>query len=142
MSDTAIATPKHLWIVGVLSLLWNTMGALDYTVTRLKLIALPADQQAYIDAFPIWVSASWALGVWGALAGSVQLLCRSTHAVTAFGLSLAGLVVNLIWRFALSGVDEGALFGGNPYPLAGGILVVAAALLVYAQRQRAAGILR
>lgn len=142
MSDTATVPPKHIWIVGVMSLLWNFMGAMDYAMTRLKLIALPPDQQAYIDAFPIWVSAGWALGVWGALAGSVLLLFRSTHAVTAFGLSLVGLVINLIWRFALSGVDEGALFGGNPYPLAGGILVVAAALFVYAQRQRAAGILR
>lgn len=142
MSDTAIATPKHIWIVGVLSLLWNSMGAMSYTMTRLKLIELPADQIAYIDAFPVWVSIAWALGVWGAFAGSILLLLRSQHAVAAFGLSLAGLVFNLIWRFALSGVDEGALFGGNPYPLAGSILIVAIALLIYAQKHKAAGVLR
>ncbi|MFM5914263.1 MAG: hypothetical protein ACKOPR_05895 [Chakrabartia godavariana] len=142
MSDTAITTPKHIWIVGVLSLLWNSMGAMDYTMTRLKLIPLPPAQLAYIDQFPIWASIGWAFGVWGALAGSLLLLLRSQHAVTAFALSLAGLVLNLIWRFALSGVDEGVLFGANPYPLAGGILVVAVALFVYAQKQKANGVLR
>lgn len=142
MSDTAIHTPKHLWIVGVLSLLWNSMGAISYTMTRLKLVELPPAQLMYLDNFPVWASAAWALGVWGAFAGSVLLLMRSRHAVTAFGLSLLGLVLNLIWRFALSGVDEGVLFGGNPYPLAGSIFVVAVALLIYAQKQRAAGVIK
>lgn len=142
MSDTALPTPKHLWIVGVLSLLWNSMGAISYTMTRLKLLAMPPDQLAYLDNFPVWASAAWAFGVWGAIAGSVLLLMRSRHAVTAFGLSLLGLVLNLIWRFALSGVDEGVLFGGNPYPLAGSIFVVAVALFIYAQKQRASGVIK
>ena len=30
-------TPMHLWIVGVLALLWNFMGAFDYLATQLKL---------------------------------------------------------------------------------------------------------
>ena len=30
-------TPKHLWIVGILALLWNFMGAFDYLATQLKL---------------------------------------------------------------------------------------------------------
>lgn len=142
MSETALNTPKHVWIVGVVSLLWNSFGALDYTMTRLKLIELPSAQAAYIDTFPIWASIGWALGVWGAFVGSILLVMRSRHAVTAFAVSLAGLVFNLIWRFGLSGTDEAVLFGGNPYPLAGGILVVAVALLIYAHRQKAAGVLR
>jgi hypothetical protein len=36
-SPAAARTPAHLWIVGVLSLLWNAMGAFDYTATRLRL---------------------------------------------------------------------------------------------------------
>lgn len=142
MSDTVIATPKHIWIVGVLSLLWNSIGALDYAATRLKLIDIPAPQLAYIDAFPVWASIGWALGVWGALAGSIFLLMRSRYAVTAFGLSLLGLLLSLLWRFVLSGVDEAAVLGMNPYPMAAVIFVIAVALLIYVQRQKAAGVLR
>ena len=28
--------PKHLWIVGILSLLWNAMSAFDYKMTQTK----------------------------------------------------------------------------------------------------------
>ena len=30
-------TPVHLWIIGVLALLWNMMGAFDYLATKLQL---------------------------------------------------------------------------------------------------------
>lgn len=145
MTDRATGTPRHLWIVGGLSLLWNCIGAADYTMTQTRnsawLQGITAEQLAYLHDFPTWAVSAWALGVWGALAGSILLLLRSRLAVTAFALSLAGLVVNLVWRFMLSGVDEAQLFGANPYPLAAIIFVIAAGLLVYAQRQ-AAGVLR
>ncbi|MCP4895894.1 MAG: hypothetical protein GY906_02880, partial [bacterium] len=35
--DVRRGTPIHLWIVGVLALLWNAMGAFDYLATQLKL---------------------------------------------------------------------------------------------------------
>ncbi|MEY3985197.1 MAG: hypothetical protein RLZ59_642 [Pseudomonadota bacterium] len=142
MSDRAGSTPKHIWIVGGLSLLWNSMGVMDYVATRLKLMPLPAAQQAYIEAFPLWASAGWALGVWGALLGSVLLLLKSRHAALSFGVSLAGLIVNLFWRFGLSGVDEAAVMGGNPYPFAAVIFVIALALFLYTRKQAAAGVLR
>jgi len=142
MADTAPTKPTHIWIVGVAALLWNSFGALDYTMTRLQLVDLPPAQMAYLNSFPFWANIGWAFGVWGAFLGSILLLMRSRHAVTSFGLSLVGLAGNLLWRFVLSGKDETVLFGANPYPLAAGILVVAVALCIYAQRQRVAGILR
>ena len=30
------STPLHLWIVGGLSLAWNAMGGIDYTLTQYK----------------------------------------------------------------------------------------------------------
>ena len=29
-------TPAHLWIVGILSLLWNGFGCYDYLMTRMR----------------------------------------------------------------------------------------------------------
>lgn len=146
MTDRAIATPRHVWIVGGMSLFWNCIGATDYTMTQTRnsawLQGVTPAQLAYLESFPAWAVSAWALGVWGALAGSILLLLRSRLAVTAFAVSLLGLVANLAWRFALSGIDEKQVFGGNPYPLAGVIFLIAAALLIYAQRQKAAGVLR
>ena len=79
----AVKTPWHLWLVGVVSLLWNAFGAYDYTMTNLRnqayldSMGYPAEGIAYLDAFPIWAHSGWALGVWGAVIGSVLLLMRS-----------------------------------------------------------------
>ena len=62
-------TPAHLWIVGIVSLLWNAFGATDYTMTMSHnaayLSAASAAQLAYVASFPAWAVALWALGVWG-----------------------------------------------------------------------------
>lgn len=98
-------TPGHLWAVGVISLLWNSFGCYDYTMTKLdptayfKDMGLSAEALAYMDSLPAWLSGFWALGVWGSLAGSVLLLLRSRHAVTAFALSLLGLAVSQIYQW-------------------------------------------
>ena len=31
-------TPWHLWVVGVLTLLWNSVGGFSYTMTRLGML--------------------------------------------------------------------------------------------------------
>ena len=66
------ATPAHLWIVGVLALLWNAFGCYDYTMTRMRdtdyIKSMMPDMDpnamlAYVDSLPIWASAGWGLGV-------------------------------------------------------------------------------
>ncbi len=110
-------TPVHLWIVGGLSLLWNCFGGYDYVMTQTSNAAYLAkcstpEQRAFFDSFPLWMEATWALGVWGALAGSVLLLLRSRHAVTAFAVSLAGLALSTLWQFGFSGPTS-ARFSGR-----------------------------
>lgn len=101
--------PWHLWVVGVGSLLWNCIGALDFTMSQLRNEAYlgsvshgmgvtAAEMIAFIDSFPAWMHAFWALGVWGALAGSVLLLMRSRYAVWAFTGSLLGLGVTQLYQ--------------------------------------------
>src|SRR3546814_13177448 len=84
-------TPVHLWAVGVLSLLWNAVGAFDYMMTKLGnadyLSAFTPEQIAYFQGFPLWANIGWAFGVWGSVLGSILLLARSRHAVTAFARS-------------------------------------------------------
>ena len=44
----------------------------------------------------------WAFGVWGALTGSILLLARSRHAVTAFAVSLLGLLVTSAYQWLIA----------------------------------------
>ena len=143
-------TPVHLWIVGVVSLLWNSFGAVDYTMTRTRGAAwidqmMPgvdgAQFMAYIDGFPIWASIGWGLGVWGALAGSLLLLMRSRHAITAFAASLVGAIAGIGYQLA-NPVDIPQMSEGAAGMMGYVIIIIAAALLWYAWRQKAAGVLR
>ncbi|GAA0470117.1 hypothetical protein GCM10009096_08780 [Parasphingorhabdus litoris] len=100
--DARPATPWHLWVVGIVATLWNSGGALDYTMTQTRnesyMSSFTQEQLDYFYAFPAWADAAWALGVWGALLGSLLLLMRSRHAVIAFGLSLLGLLGSSIYQ--------------------------------------------
>jgi hypothetical protein len=141
-------TPVHLWIVGILSLLWNCIGCVDYLMSRmrntdyLKSMMPDVDPQAmlsYIDGFPIWASIGWGIGVWLGLGGSVLLLMRSRHAVWAFGLSFIGAVLGLGYQLMnpMPGI-EGMMAKAMPII----IIVVALALFLYARAQAAKGVLR
>jgi hypothetical protein len=141
-------TPAHLWIVGILSLLWNAIGCADYLLTRmrntdyLKSMMPDVDPQAmlaYVDGFPIWASIGWGLGVWLGLAGSLFLLMRSRHTVLAFGLSLIGAILGLGYQLAnpMPGVT-GFMATGMPIV----IIVIALALFLYARGIEKKGLLR
>lgn len=105
MTDTRMttATPWHLWAVGVLSLLWNGFGGYDFIMTTTQgeayMRASGFDQAMidYYNAMPMWMYGPWILGVWGAVIGSILLLMRNRLAVWAFGLSLLGAVISLVY---------------------------------------------
>lgn len=136
--------PRHLWVVGVLSLLWNAFGATDYVLTQTNneayLSQFTAEQLAYFTSFPAWATVGWALGVWGALAGSILLLMRRRLAVAAFGVSLAGMAISFGYQFGLS--DAMAVLGASLAGFALVIVAVGIGLFVYSRRQAAADVLR
>jgi hypothetical protein len=127
--------PVHLWIVGVLALLWNAIGAFDYMATQLKLdfymSQFSEEQLAYFYGFPAWAVAGWAFGVWGGLAGAVGLVLRRRWAVWAFAVSLAGLAVSSIFTLVLSSGAE--VMGASGAVFSAVIWAVAIFLLVYAR---------
>jgi hypothetical protein len=143
-------TPAHLWIVGALATLWNAFGSYDYLMTRMRdteyLAGMmpgtdPNEVLAYIDTFPVWAQAGWALGVWGGLLGGVLLLLRSRWATVAFGVSLLGALLGLGHQIANPGgpaaMHEG-VGGIIPYV----IIAVCVALFVYARAMQKKRVLR
>lgn len=150
METQTVRAPMHLWIVGILSLLWNGFGGFDYFMTRTKgadyirsvMPSIDADKMMeYINDFPIWASIGWGLGVWGGVLGSILLLARNKLSVPLFGLSLIGAISGLGYQLVHPADVAGVNDGGNavmPYV----IIAVALALLVYSRQQAARGVLK
>ena len=133
-------TPWHLWLVGVLTLLFNAMGIASYLTTKLGMLAemgMTPDQIAFMASYPAWASALWALGVWGAFAGSVLLLLRSRWAVPAMLVALVGLIGTTAYNYLLIEVPASM----EAPALDAMIWAVTLFLLFYARRMAAAGVL-
>lgn len=144
--EQSVRTPVHLWVVGVVSLLWNSFGGYDYIMSQTHnaayLAMLSPAQRALIDSYPAWATSFWALGVWASIAGSVLLLARSRLALLAFALSLLGLVVSSFWQYFLSGADLAQVMAGPAATLVVLVWIALVAQLIYAQSMRAKGVLR
>lgn len=150
MMNQAAATgaqraPWHLWVVGVLSLLWNSVGAVDYLMTQTRnaayLGSFTPEQMAYFQGFPAWAIACWALSVWGGVLGSALLLARRRFAVPVFLVSLVAMLPMWLYNYVFS--DGLRLMGGaGALAFSALIFVVALALWWYARRLAGAGRLR
>jgi hypothetical protein len=144
MNDISSRTPLHLWIVGVVSALWNAVGAFDFIATQFRIEGymsqFPPEQLAYFHAFPLWVDVAWAAGVWGSLLGSIALLLRTAWAVGLFGVALLGLAVTTVHNFLLTNGIE--IMGTGAVIFTAVIWIVAVALLLYARAMARRGWLR
>jgi hypothetical protein len=144
-TSTQARVPVHLWIVGGLALLWNAFGCYDYVMTNMKnqayLAQFTADQLAYMDSLPGWLTAFWALGVWGGLAGAILLLMRSRYAVWAMALSCIGAVVGLGYQVTIvtmpASMKQG-MMGFMPWV----IILITIFLLWYSWSMEKKGVLR
>jgi hypothetical protein len=129
MTDKA---PWHLWLVGVIAVLFNGIGAFDWVMSMVQGASYLASagmtpvQIAHYQAMPIWMTAVWTIGVWGAMLGSVLILLRSKLASAVFAVSLAAFLVSLIYHYVLT--DGGEILGG---PMAITNVVITALLLFF-----------
>ncbi|MBS0480807.1 MAG: hypothetical protein JSR96_01395 [Proteobacteria bacterium] len=141
----AAQVPVSYWIVTALGALWNSFGAYDYLMTRLRnadYLKGAGDPQvtlAWIDSFPLWAQAAWGLGVWGSVAGSVLMLMRSRHAATAFLVSLVSAVISFGYQMANTPAAL-ASTGGKVMPVV--ICAIVLFLWHYSRRSAAQGIQR
>ena len=148
MNDMTVRTPWHLWVVGVVSLLWNAFGGYDFIMTTTRGDAYMTEMGMtqpmidYFNAMPTWMYGPWILGVWGAVLGSILLLLRNRLAVWAFAASLVGAVLSLVYGQIISPMPElppeMAMMSYMPWI----ITVIAAFLAWYAWTMKKRGVLR
>ncbi|MDE2236132.1 MAG: hypothetical protein KGK44_11400 [Gammaproteobacteria bacterium] len=124
MNETT-STPKlttlwHVWLVGVLALIWNCMNAFDYFMTT-----------THFYSFPMWVDISWGLYVLAGILGAVALLFRKRWAVAMFTVSLAAMVITSFYIFATSGFSVEGGMGALIFTAI--TFIIAIGLLIYAR---------
>lgn len=145
LSAGPVRTPWHVWVVGVVALLWNAIGAFDYVMTQTRnpqyMAAFTQQQLDYFYGFPAWVVAAWAIAVWGGVLGAVLLLLRRRLAVPVFLASLVAMVITTVHNFLLSnGLEVFSDTFSRVFTAL--IFVVAVALYLYARSLAAKGVLR
>ena len=147
MADMAMAgsatakAPWHLWVVGILSLLWNASGA--YVIMSAQsgsVMDMDPHEVAYYAAQAPWFVAAVDVAVVAPALAAVALLLRSRWAVHLYGLSIAAIVVtgayDIAQGTALLLQDQGWLI------LECVTVGLAIVQLVYAMAMRSRGVLR
>ena len=115
MTQGAIKTPWHLWLVGVVAVLFNAIGVFDFVMSMVQGPAYMASagmtpaQIAHYQDMPLWMTADWAVGVFGALIGSALILLRNKLARPILAVSLAAFLISLAYTYVLT--DGGKIMG-------------------------------
>jgi len=148
MTDSAAHSAKapwHIWVVGVASVLWNSVGATDFLMTETRNKAyMSGFTQAQIDfcqGIPAWAVATWGIATFGGVLGSLLLLLRRRQAVHVFLVSSLCTALTDVYSFVLS--DGLKVMGGAPaLAFSAVILVIGLLLLAYARSMSKRGVLR
>ena len=141
-----IKTPWHLWVVGVTAVLFNAIGAFDYVMsmtqgsTYMARAGMTPAQIAHYQALPVWMTAVWTIGVWGAMLGSVLILLRNKRAFQVFAVSLAAFLVSLIYTYVLT--DGGEVMGRQMAIASAVITVLLVFFMWYSWLMTTRGVLR
>jgi hypothetical protein len=146
MSDMPIRAPWHLWLVGAIAVLFDAIGAFDFTMNLLQGATYMASagmtpaQIAYYQSLPLWMMAVWGIGTLGALLASILILLRNRLAAPIFAAALVAFLLDLLYVYALS---DGGTIMGPPMAVTNAVIAALLALfLLYAWAMRRRGVLR
>jgi hypothetical protein len=138
--------PWHLWLVGLVTLVWHAGGAVDYLMTQLQVasyMAMLSDAaRAYLDSRPVWFDAAWAIAVWGSVLGSILILMRSGWSQLALIAALIAYVACTVWSYLIASPSAPEVLGASIGWFTAAVAFVIIFAWVYARAMTARGILR
>lgn len=124
------------WVLAVLGLLWNLMGVTAYLMEAFlkeEAIATYTDAQKaiFIDQ-PTWLTAAYALAVFGGALGCIALLVRKKWATPLFLISLLAAVARTCYYFFMTNAtDVFDMIQGTILPIA--VIIIAALLYIFSK---------
>lgn len=146
MTNTTARAPWHLWLVGVIAVLFNAIGVFDFVMAMaqgaeyMASAGMTPQQIAHYENMPAWMTAVWAIGVWGAFLASILLLLRRKLAFPIFVLSLVAFLVSLLYTYMLT--DGGAIMGRQMAVTSAVIAILLLFFSWYAHAMGKRGVLR
>lgn len=103
---SSVKPPVWFWVVSVIALLWNLMGVSAYLfdafISVEQLEAMAPELRELYEGRPAWVTAAFALAVFGGFIGSIGLLLRKKWAKPLFMLSLVAVLAQNVYTFFMS----------------------------------------
>lgn len=139
MTTNSNKPSKAFWIIGILALLWNLMGASAYlfqTLATDEMIAnMPPEQQAeMMIEHPAWLTALFALAVFGGVIGCIFFLAKKKFSYYLFLLS--GICATIQQVYILIDIDL------SMYVMPILVILVCLFLIWYSKKCIADGILK
>jgi len=139
--STTQKPPKLFWIISIVALIWNLMGVSAYLMqafmTEDALQKLPEAEQALYTDLPAWVTAAFAIAVFGGTLGAVGLLLRKKWARLIFLFSLIGIIVQMAHSFFISNNIDAYGPGAVIMPIM--VLVIGVYLIMFSKSAIAKG---
>ncbi len=134
MAKSTVKPPTWYWIVSIVALLWNFLGVMEYLgqifMSDEVRAALPDDKLNLMENTPAWVTAAFALAVWGGILGCLGLLLRKRWARTLFLISLIGILGQFTYSyFMTNAVEIYGVFQAKVMPLL--VIIIGIGLLSF-----------
>lgn len=129
------------WVIGVAALVWNGLGVMSYIgqayMTDEVKAALPEAERALYENVPTWVTAAFAIAVFGGLLGSAFLLMRKKLARPMFLLSLIAIIAQMSYNLFMSKAAE--VYGPGSIVMPIMVIIIGVFLLMYSKKTIAKG---
>ena len=142
MNSSNIKPSTRYWLVVILSFLWYAVGVFNYLaqayMTDETLVSFPDEVQLYYTNLPAWVTAAFALAVFGGLLGSVGLFLRKKWASFLFLGSFFAIVAQQFHSFFVQDFIEITIEKAI-MPLL--ILIIALYMIYYSRKSETEGLL-
>ncbi|MEL4454732.1 hypothetical protein [Lutimonas vermicola] len=143
MTESKNKPTTSFWIIGIVALIWNLMGVYEYLtiayMTAEELFALPPEEQVLYENIPAWVTAAFALAVFGGSLGCILLLLRKKLAIPVFIISFVSILAQMTYNLLMSNAIE--VYGPMGLIMTVMVIVVGAFLVWYSRKTQAQGIL-
>lgn len=141
--STNIKPTTSFWVISVIGLLWNLMGANQYIQQAYKTEAFKSmytpEQLETINNMPTWATAAFAIAVFAGVLGCILLLLRKKQAKLLFQISLLGIVVQMIYNFFVAKITE--VYGPGSVIMPILILIIGYYLLSFSKQADKNGLL-
>ncbi len=136
MTSSSKKLSASFWIISVIALIWNLMGVFAYLaqayMTDADIAALPEEQIALHENLPAWVTAAFAIAVFGGTIGCILLLLRKKLATMVFVISFVAILAQMTYNFFMSKAIEVYGPGGLIMPIM--VIIIGYFLIYYSKK--------